>query len=136
MVYTDINIAINSKINHIMVSFADHYNAISIDRLSSKTRIGRDSRYFNNSFLCKFKFSSPTKNLFLFIKNTKKQPLLSKWEYTKPCFKENARTFSKNPATQENIRISRLKKRRRNLYKKQNFKPKIKLENLKDDFIS
>ena len=26
---------------HILVSFTDHYNAISIDRLSSKTKIGK-----------------------------------------------------------------------------------------------
>ena len=26
-----------------MVSFTDHYNAISIDRLPSKTKIGKDS---------------------------------------------------------------------------------------------
>ena len=32
-VYTDIKIAKNTKINHIMVSFSNHYNAISIDRL-------------------------------------------------------------------------------------------------------
>ena len=38
-VYTDIKIASNTKINHIMVSFTDHYNAISIDRLPSKTKI-------------------------------------------------------------------------------------------------
>ena len=37
--YTDIKIANNTKINHIMVSFTNHYNAISIDRLSSKTKI-------------------------------------------------------------------------------------------------
>ena len=43
-VYTDIKIANNNKINHIMVSFTGHYNAISIDRLSSKTKIGIDSR--------------------------------------------------------------------------------------------
>ena len=30
-VYTDIKIAPNSKINHIMVSFTDHYNANSSD---------------------------------------------------------------------------------------------------------
>ena len=30
-------------INHIMVSFTDHYNAISIDRLPSKTKIGKKS---------------------------------------------------------------------------------------------
>ena len=33
MVYTDIKIASNTKINHIMVFFTNHYNAISIDRL-------------------------------------------------------------------------------------------------------
>ena len=42
-IYTDIKIANSTKINHIMVSFTDHYNAISIDRLPSKTKIGKDS---------------------------------------------------------------------------------------------
>ena len=32
IVYTDIQIAYNIKINHIMVSFTDHYKAIFIDR--------------------------------------------------------------------------------------------------------
>ena len=30
-VYTDVQIANNTKINHIMVSFTDHYNATCID---------------------------------------------------------------------------------------------------------
>ena len=33
-----------------MVSFTDHYNAISIDRLPSKTKIGKGSWCFINSF--------------------------------------------------------------------------------------
>ena len=41
-VYTDIKMASNTKINHIMVSFTDHYNAIFIDRFPSKTKIGKD----------------------------------------------------------------------------------------------
>ena len=49
-VFTDINIAKNTKINHIQVSFTDHYNAVSIDRIPSETKIGKDSWYFNNSF--------------------------------------------------------------------------------------
>ena len=57
-VYADIKIASNTKINHIMVSFTDHYNAIFIDRLPSKTKTGKDSWYFNNSLLCKPEFSS------------------------------------------------------------------------------
>ena len=49
------------------------------------------------------------------------------WKYTKSCFKENKRTFFKNSTSQENIRISGVKKRLRNLYKKnENFKPEIK----------
>ena len=36
-VYTDIKMASNTKINHIMVSFTDYYNAIFIDRFPSKT---------------------------------------------------------------------------------------------------
>ena len=35
-VYININIASNTKINHIMVFFTDHYNAIFIDRFLSK----------------------------------------------------------------------------------------------------
>ena len=31
------------KINHIMVFFTDHYNAISIDRLPAKNKTERDS---------------------------------------------------------------------------------------------
>ena len=41
-IYTDIQIVNNTKVNHIMESFADHYNAISLDRHSSKTKIGKD----------------------------------------------------------------------------------------------
>ena len=36
-VLTNITMARNTKINHIMLSFTDHYNAIFIDRFSSKT---------------------------------------------------------------------------------------------------
>ena len=35
-VYTDIKMARNTKINHIMISFTDHYNAIFIDRFPSE----------------------------------------------------------------------------------------------------
>ena len=60
-----------------MVSFTDHYNAISIDRVPSKTKIGKISWYFNNYLLCKPVFSSAT-NTFLFLlkqKNKKKTNL-------------------------------------------------------------
>ena len=38
-VYTDINIASNTKINNIMVSFSDHYTAISIYLLPQKLKL-------------------------------------------------------------------------------------------------
>ena len=41
--YTDIKIANSIKINHKMVPCINHYNAISIGRLSSKTKIGKYS---------------------------------------------------------------------------------------------
>ena len=64
-VYTDISIANNTKINHIMLSFTHHYNAIFIDRFPSQTKIAKDSWYFNNSLLCKPEFPSTIKTFFL-----------------------------------------------------------------------
>ena len=94
-VYTDINIASNTKINHIMIAFTDHYYAIYIDRFPSKTKTGKDSWYFNNSLLCKPEFFLTTKTFLFFIKNTKHNHTSeSDWyENTKSSFKEDARTF-------------------------------------------
>ena len=39
MAYTDIKIACNIKINHIIISFTDHYNTIYFDRFPSKDKI-------------------------------------------------------------------------------------------------
>ena len=91
-----------------MVSFTDHYNAISIDRLASKTKIGKGSWYFNNPLLCKPEFSSATK-ASCFIKNTKKKHSSASdwWEYTKSHFKENAKILFKNSTTEENMTSSR-----------------------------
>ena len=60
------------------------------------------------------------------------------WEYTKSKIKETARNFSKNSTTPENIRISRIKKRLRNMYKRENFKPGIRpfINNLQDELYS
>ena len=103
-VYTDIKMASNTKINHIMVPSTDHYNAIFIDRFPSKTKIGEDSWYFNSSPLCEPELSLTTDFSF-FIKNIKHNNYLaSDWlRNTKSSFKEDTRTFLK---IQENIRIS------------------------------
>ena len=69
------------------------------------------------------------KEFAFFTKNTKNNHFSAsdRWKYTKSCFKEDARTFSKNSTTQGNVGISRLKKRLWNLYKKEYFKPEINL---------
>ena len=88
----------NTKINHIMVSFNDHYNAIYIDRLPSKTKIGKDSR-------------KRFRKIILFYVSPSSPQLQSDWrEYTKYRFKENARTFSKSSTTPENTRSSKPKR--------------------------
>ena len=56
----------------MMVFFTNHYNVISIDRLPSKTKIGKYSWYINNSLSCKSEVSSATKT-FLFLLKTKKK---------------------------------------------------------------
>ena len=73
-VYTDIKIANNRKINHITVSFTDLYNAISIDRLPSKTQIIKDSWCFKKFF--NVSPSSPqVQRIGFFIKKKKKMTL-------------------------------------------------------------
>ena len=64
-VSTDIKMTNYTKINHIMVSFTDHYSAIFINRFPSKTKFGKGLWYFNNPLLCKPGFSLTTKT-FLF----------------------------------------------------------------------
>ena len=56
-VYTDIKIANNTKINHKMISFSDHYNALLIERLSSKTKTGQDLYGFSTILYYKTKIS-------------------------------------------------------------------------------
>ena len=60
-----------------MVSSTDHYNAISIDRLSSKTKIGKDSwkRFMKIILLCKPEFSSTTKTSIFLLKTQRTSTL-------------------------------------------------------------
>ena len=85
----------NTKINHIMVSFTDHYNAIYVDRFPSKTKIGKDSWYFNYTPLCQPELSLIIDFSF-FIKNTKRNhALASDWW-------ENAKSTSTDKIFEEN----------------------------------
>ena len=87
-----------------MVSFTDHYNTILIDRLLSKTKIGKNSwkRFMRIILLRKHEFSLATKTSF-FIKNTKNNHSSASdwWEYTKYCFKENPKILSKNSTAED-----------------------------------
>ena len=64
-VYADIKVDSNTRLNNIMISFIDHYNAISIDRPYSSKAF---NYYFNKSLLCNPNFSSATKGLLPFLK--------------------------------------------------------------------
>ena len=77
--YTDKKIANNTKINHLMVYLTDHYTAISLGRLQSEIKIGKDWWYFNYSLLCKPVFYSATENLLFLFKNTKNNLIFSIW---------------------------------------------------------
>ena len=72
--------------------------------------------------------------LFFVVEKTKHNHSSSSdwWENSKSSFKKMVELFLK---IQENIRISILKRRLLNLYKKENFKPEIKpiIENLQDE---
>ena len=63
-VYHHVNIANNTKINHIIISLTDRCTDISIDKLPLKTKTGKNSWYFSNSLLCKPDFFSATNDLF------------------------------------------------------------------------
>ena len=101
------------QLSNKTISFSDHYNALLIERLSSKTKTGQDLWLFNNTLLQNKDFSSSISNLHSSLKRKQDNfSSLSDWlEYRKIKFKQTARRFSKNSTTQENIRISRLKKR-------------------------
>ena len=103
--YTDIKIANNTKINHKMISFSDHYNALIIDRLASKTKIGKDLWHFNNSLLKNKYFCSTTQNFISLLKTRRNtySSISDWWEYTKCQIKENTKDFSKNSTRKQNF---------------------------------
>ena len=55
-----------------MISLSDHYNALHIDRLSSKIKIGKDLWHFNSSLLKKKDFCSTTINMLSILGVRKK----------------------------------------------------------------
>ena len=71
-------IANNTKIIHKMISSSDHYNALFVDRIPSKTKIGKDLWLFNNSLLEKHDFCLTIKNLLAMLKTKKTQLFVNK----------------------------------------------------------
>ena len=78
-VYTDITVTDSTKIKHIMVSFTDHYNAISVERLPSESKM----EMFHGTLIILFYVSPSTLQLqrlfFFYWKIKKEHPLFSKW---------------------------------------------------------
>ena len=91
-----------------MVSFTDHCNAIFIDRFPSKTKIGKDSWYFNNSLLCKPEFSLTTKTFLFLLKTQNTLQQVTGGKTLNLVLKKMLKLFLK---IQENIRISILGRR-------------------------
>ena len=97
-VYTDKKIANNTKITHNMISFSDHYNALIINRFSSKPKLGKDLWHFNNSLLEKDEFCSNIQTFLTFLKTKQTSYSLASdwWEFTKCQIKDKIRSLSKN----------------------------------------
>ena len=67
-----------------MVFFTNHYNAISIDRLPTKSKIRKYSVYFNNSLVCRPEVSSARKT-FLFLLKMQKKKIKKKKRHKCSC---------------------------------------------------
>ena len=124
-VYADIKIASNTKIHHIMVTFTDHYNAIFIDKFPSKLKLEKVHGTLIILFYCKLEYSLITKTFFFLLKTQNATTLqqVTGEKTLNLVLKKMLELFLK---IQENIRISILKRRLQNVYKKENFKPEIK----------
>ena len=88
-----------------MVSFTDHYDGISIDRIPWKIKIGKDS--CNLIIVFYLSPSSPQLQIIFFIllkTQINNHSLASDWwEYTKFCLKASDEIFFKNSTTEGNI---------------------------------
>ena len=94
-----------------MVSFTNHYNAISIDRLPSKTKIGKDlwKRFRKIIPFCVSQSPPQLQKLLLLLKTQKTTTLEQVAVGNTPnlVLKRMLRYFSKGSTTQEYITISR-----------------------------
>ena len=51
-----------------MISFSDHYNALIVDRFSSKPKLGNALWHFNNSLLDKDELCTNIQSFLTFLK--------------------------------------------------------------------
>ena len=119
-----------------MVSFTNHYNAISIDRLPSKTKIENSWRiHKNNSLLCNH--SSPQLQRLPFLLETQKTTSLQQvtgGNSPNIVLKRMLRYFLKTPPLNKILEFQNQKKTMK-FVQKENFEPKIKpiIENLQNE---
>ena len=134
-----------------MVSFTDYYNAISIDRVLSKIKIGKGSWCFNNSLLWRMlryylkllhsrKYYNLKTEFTFFVKNTtpqkKKNPTLQQVNDGKIpnlVLKRMLEIFLNIPSLKKVLEFQNWKKTAKLTQK--NFKPEIKsmIEKLQDE---
>ena len=130
------SISSNTEINHIMVSVTNHYNATFTDIFPLKTKVGKDSWYFNNSLLCKPEVSS-TWRTFIFLLEIQKTTTLQQVAGGKTLnlvLKAMLQIFRKIFTFSRKSNFSTEKKTAK-LIKKENFKPQIKsmIQNIQDE---
>ena len=104
-----------------------------IDRLSSKTKTRKYSRYFNNSLLWMPELSTSTENL---LKTWKKITLrqVTGGNSTNFVLKKKQGDFLKIPSPKKILEFNEWTKTLQSLYKKENFKPETKpmIKNLQE----
>ena len=111
-VYTDIKIANNTKINHIMVSFTDHNNAISLGSLQ-KLKLEK----IHGTLIIFFYVNPSSPQLqriccFFLIKTQKKTHSSASdwWQYKNSCFKRMLGHFLKIPPLKKILEFEDWKK--------------------------
>ena len=95
--HTDIKITNNTKMDHIIVSFSDHYNSIFIDRVCYKHKTWQFHGILINPFHDKSIFSSYAQNYFFSLKMWKKitsPPQVTSWNIQDPALKIRVSSFS------------------------------------------
>ena len=113
-----------------MVSFTNYFNAILLTGSRQKLKLKKIQGTLIISLLCKSEFSSATKTFLFLLKTTTREQVTGRKTPTKSCFKDNARTSSKNSTTLEMLEFQSWKKTA-NLIQKRKLQTRNYINNLK-----